>query len=156
MRSLGLTSSFPRIFIYWMTLRISWGALLVSFGFKIFKILRIMSFFFRMYEDLYWERIWRIFYFSNLIFFVLSTGYSPSIFEYWLTFYFLLKSKSTKLVCLGLGKSGKILYFFGEGLRERFWSNYFRLKAALGIASSFGWLFLAELMLGKFEVFSFF
>jgi hypothetical protein len=50
---------------------------------------------------------------------------SPSILEYWFTVYFsfLLKSNYCEAVDLGLGKSGKILYFLDccEWLIEMFY-----------------------------------
>lgn len=155
--SLGLTSSFVRMVIYWIMLKIYSGSFLASFGLRIFRIFRITSFFFRMYDDLYFDKTWRIFSFYILSFFVDSGTNSPSFLEYWLTlsFSFLSKSKSWEELILGLVKSGKILYFFGGWeLEWIFSSNYFLLKAVFGMISSLEFILLLPLREVKLDIFS--
>ena len=146
--------------IYWITLKIYSGTFFISLGFNVLRILRITSFFFRMYEDLYFDNTWRIFSFSSFSFFVdYETNY-PSIFEYWFTLYFyfycIFKSGSCEAAILGLWKSGKILYFFGccWWLTEMFSSNYFLLKEAFGMKSSVERTLLVPFRDGKLDNFS--
>ncbi len=139
-----------------MTLKIYSGTFLASFGFKVFSIFLITSFFFRIYDDLYFDKTWRIFSFSIFNFFVDSGTCSPSILEYWFTlsFSFYLISKSCETLIFGLWKSGKMLYFLGWWPTDMSWSNSFLLKADLGIKSYVERTLLVPFKDGKLDTFS--